>query len=244
VDVGGSVLPGRLSEGIGTALLGALLTRVDELHAQQRPDLEALVAAGGLASGEERRALLADAGFAEDRWSFGMRTTLDAVPEPSRLPEGYTVAVCDDELAARMRQAHNAAFTGHLPGFTPWTERRWEQHVTGSRSFRRDVSFVALQGEEIVGYVQSAEWESYFDATGRREAYVGKVGVVPEHRGRGIAGALLGRALQAYRDAGYDEAALDVDSQNPTGALGIYERAGFEVETRWVSFVLIRPALR
>jgi len=50
---------------------------------------------------------------------------------------------------------------------------------------------------------------------------------------------LLGHSLHAYRDAGYDQAALNVDSENVTGALGIYERAGFQVESRWTNYFLM-----
>ncbi len=241
VDLEGAVTPARRGEGFGTALLGAALARADEVHADRRPGLGCTVTCLSTADNLAQRQLLEDAGMSADRWSFGMRTSLDAVPEPPPMPRGYELRACDDELATRMRDAHNAAFTGHHPGFTPWTERTWEQLVTGARSFRRDLSFVALVGDEIVGYVQTAEWESSFEATGRREAYVGKVGVVPAHRGAGIAATLLGHALVAYRAAGYDEAALHVDSHNPTGALGIYERAGFAVETRWVGYALVRP---
>ncbi len=241
VDLEGAVTPARRGEGFGTALLGASLARADDVHADRRPDLGSTITSLSTADNQAQRQLLEDAGMSADRWSFSMRTALDALPPPPAMPSGYELRVCDDGLATRMREAHNTAFTGHHPGFTPWTERTWEQLVTGSRSFRRDVSFVALVGEDIVGYVQSAEWESTFEATGRREAYVGKVGVVPDHRGAGIAAALLGRALAAYREAGYDEAALHVDSHNPTGALGIYQRAGFAVETRWVGYALRRP---
>ena len=38
--------------------------------------------------------------------------------------------------------------------------------------------------------------------------------------------------MRAYRDAGYHESSLDVDTNNPTGAFGLYERAGYKVETR------------
>ncbi|MGH3588038.1 MAG: GNAT family N-acetyltransferase, partial [Pseudonocardia sp.] len=75
-----------------------------------------------------------------------------------------------------------------------------------------------------------------FEATGKREAYVGKVGTRREYRGRGLASYLLRHALVAYKEAGYDESSLDVDSENPTGALGIYERAGFVVESRWTDY--------
>jgi mycothiol synthase len=34
----------------------------------------------------------------------------------------------------------------------------------------------------------------------------------------------------------HDDASLDVDSGNPTGALGIYRRAGFDVESAWTDY--------
>jgi ribosomal protein S18 acetylase RimI-like enzyme len=64
------------------------------------------------------------------------------------------------------------------------------------------------------------------------------VGTLPEHRGRGVAGALLGHTLHACAAAGYDDASLHVDAENPTGALPIYRRAGFEVETTWTTWTL------
>jgi ribosomal protein S18 acetylase RimI-like enzyme len=51
-------------------------------------------------------------------------------------------------------------------------------------------------------------------------------------RRRGLAAALVGRSLALLRDRGMTSAWLGVDADNPTGALGVYERAGFEVHLR------------
>ena len=63
-----------------------------------------------------------------------------------------------------------------------------------------------------------------------------------EHRGRGLASALLARVLAAARDEGYRTASLNVDTANPTGALGVYERAGFVAVYRQDSYRLDEPA--
>jgi mycothiol synthase len=83
----------------------------------------------------------------------------------------------------------------------------WKQSVTESRSFRPNLCFVVSRDgyDEIVAYVQTAEFDADLAATGRRDAYGGKVGTLRGHRGKGLATALLGRALHAYREAGYDE---------------------------------------
>jgi ribosomal protein S18 acetylase RimI-like enzyme len=198
----------------------------------------------GLASNTAQQDLLAQVGLVPERYNFVMRTDLGAVGAPPALPEGLALARFDaTRHDVAMREAHNAAFLDH-PDFTPWTEVMWRQWVTGSRNFRPDLSFVVTEADapdHVVAYLQSNEYDAYFEATGRREAYVAKVGTRRSHRGRGLAGALLRHALHAYQEAGFDEASLDVDSENPTGALGIYERAGFVVESRWNNYALHRP---
>lgn len=58
---------------------------------------------------------------------------------------------------------------------------------------------VTAMVQGAAAYVQTAEFEADLAATGRREAYVGKVGTLRGHRGNGLATALLGHALHAYR---------------------------------------------
>jgi ribosomal protein S18 acetylase RimI-like enzyme len=43
-----------------------------------------------------------------------------------------------------------------------------------------------------------------------------------------VASALLEHSFNAFHGAGLTHAMLGVDTENPTGALGIYERLGFE----------------
>ena len=59
--------------------------------------------------------------------------------------------------------------------------------------------------------------------------------VVPDHRGRGLGGALLRELRDAARSQGYSALSLSVEKGNP--ALGLYERNGFvklfETEEAW-----------
>ncbi|MDQ4055097.1 MAG: GNAT family N-acetyltransferase [Actinomycetota bacterium] len=247
VHLEGSVRPDRRSEGIGTRLVEAMLARADEVHAEKHPEMPATYAVTGLSVNTAQEQLLAGAGLRAERWNFVMRTDLGRLeggPLPD-LPEGLSLVDYTPELDAAIHEAHNAAFVDH-PDFTPWTDVMWRQWVSGSRSFRPEHSLLVVADsapDRVVAYVQSNEFDAYFQATGRREAFVAKVGTRREHRGRGLASLLLRHALIRYRDAGYDEASLDVDSENPTGALGIYERAGFEVESRWTNYTLVREPL-
>ena len=49
----------------------------------------------------------------------------------------------------------------------------------------------------------------------------------PAWRRRGIARALLAASMRSYAEAGLDAAGLGVDTENPTGAYGLYAEMGF-----------------
>ena len=230
VHVQGAVRPDRRGEGIGTELARAMVDRGLAAGRERSSTLPVRLTTTGMTSNEAQADLLTGLGMRGERWNFVMRTSLDDLGPELPLAEGYAFVRYDESMADAVLDAHNAAFGGHHPNFTPWTPAMWKQWVTGSHSFRPATSVVVVPegGDTIVGYVTTHEWE----------AYVAKVGVLEEHRGRGIAGALLGHCLRLYAEAGYDEASLDVDSENPTGALGVYQRAGFEVESRWTNYFL------
>ena len=235
----GSVLPTRRGTGVGTTLVDAMLERTRERQAR-RPDLPHRLAVDGMTANASQCELFAAVGLLPRRWNFTMRTSLDDVPPAPAFADGYQLRSFEPAMAEPMRAAHNEAFVDH-PDFAPWTAGLWRQFITDSRSFRPEVTFVVTTpgSSDIVAYLQSSEYEGHFQVTGCREAYVGKLGTLRAHRGHGLASALLAHALVAYRDAGYDEAALDVDSANPTGALGIYQRAGFEVEAQATNYALV-----
>ena len=53
------------------------------------------------------------------------------------------------------------------------------------------------------------------------------IAVVPNARGKGVGAALLGALLDRARAEGYETISLSVDRNN-AGAIGLYERYGFE----------------
>ena len=52
------------------------------------------------------------------------------------------------------------------------------------------------------------------------------LGVLPEHRGKGLGRAILLRAIEKLREAGVRDVLLQVESEN-ANALGLYESCGF-----------------
>jgi mycothiol synthase len=232
--------PDRRGAGIGTEILDRMMARLRDLQAGLGEPLKAL--AFGPAEDESQRELVTSVGFEPERWTLGMGADLGDLPgPPPPLPEGYVVRTYTPADRLPLLDAHNEAFLDH-PNFSQWSEQEWDQWVVGSHVFRPDLTFLATTTDDpdrIVAYVQTSEFAGVVEATGKREAHVSRVGCRRDHRGKGLAGTLLRLALAAYRDAGFDESALEVDSMNPTGALGIYERAGFVMEHRFINYALV-----
>ena len=62
--------------------------------------------------------------------------------------------------------------------------------------------------------------------------WVGEIGVLATHRGRGIAGALLRRSFGTFAARGVGRAMLTV-MPRPDGATALYERVGMRIIKRW-----------
>lgn len=239
VSVDGTVHPAHRRRGLGSFLAHAMVLRAVD-YAWER-GLRPVVTASALSTNTDAERILRTEGLLPERWSFLMQAQLGVDPEGPApyLPEGYSVHTWVGVEHDEVRAAHNQAFVGHY-GFTEWSAEMWEQWVSGSRGLRPALSLLARdEAGAIAAYVQTSEYDAVAEATGIREAYVAKVGTLAEHRGRGLAGVLLRMALDRCRADGFDRAALDVDSENATGALGVYERAGFRTDLRWTSYRLM-----
>jgi mycothiol synthase len=238
VHAEGCVHPDHRRTGLGRAVLERTAARATELHRRRHPGLpgELLVAVHDGNPGAT--ALLADAGLRPVRYWFDMHRDLAEPPPPAPLPDGLRLMAFDPALDAALdealRLARNDAFAEHW-GSVDRDESSWRQWFTGSRAFRAPVSFAVLDGEEVAGFLLSYEFEAINTAYGLREAWVGQLGTRAPWRGRGVASALITTALRAYAAAGYQRAALNVDTGNATGALGLYERSGFVVKQRWTT---------
>lgn len=85
------------------------------------------------------------------------------------------------------------------------------------------------------GSAAAGELEYCGTMQGLRDQQLGSIqniGITPEHRGRGVGAALIGRSLLGFQEAGLSRVYLEVTAQND-GAIRLYERLGFR-KTRTV----------
>ena len=132
----------------------------------------------------------------------------------------------DDDYAAvaAIRDAFQDHW-GHVD--TPFEEdlEEWKQWIHEDEDFDTDLWFLAMDGDEIAGFCQC------YPIVGEdpRVGLVDELGVRRQWRGRGIATALLQHAFGAFFERDKPIVELGVDSQSPTGATRLYEKAGMSV---------------
>lgn len=178
------------------------------------------------------RALYEKRGYRPIRWYTDMRRDLAvAIPDAS-LPAGLRIVSWTPDTDEAYRVAHVTAFDDHW-GSEPLTPDEWHTRFTGSPMFRPQLTVGAVDADgRLVGYVIGYHAPEDAKVTGRLEGWLGQVGTLREWRGRGVASALIAQAMRLMHDAGLQDAMLDVDTENPTGAMGLYERLGFKPERR------------
>lgn len=213
-----AVLPSHRGRGIGTWLAWWLRDLGRRLGSP--------VVGNPVPEGGPGDRLLAALGY-EVRWtSWVLQLPPGTEIAERELPEGYAVRTATD---ADMRAAHDVLEDAFLewsvrdrepfedfraslverPGFEPWNLRV----LTGDEGTVVGVSLVHLAPGGV--------------------AYVARLAVRRDQRGRGLAQALLVDSFRLAREHGASVSELSTDSR--TGALGLYEKVGMRSVATWVN---------
>ena len=235
----GGVGPTHRRRGVGTALMNWSRRRGNEIAAtfdaasptnliievgQDQADLGALVRRAGF---DPQRRFLEVA-----------RATSPVNAARSTGPVGLECVGWSPALDHRARLAHAEAFAHH-GGRRPRNADQWVQWYTGHRSFRPDLSVLAVETATaaVVALVLTAAYPQDWDR-GPVEAWITTVGTVPDRRREGVAGWLLDDVHRRLADSstGFERSILGVDDENSTGAGALYGRLGYELvrsDTTW-----------
>ena len=159
------------------------------------------------------------------RWSDDLIIDLNNSPAVCELDD-YSIIPWDTSRDEEARSVKNQAFMDHW-GSTPTNAEGWNQLVHGSTACL-GASFFALDAHnKIVGLLLSHRYESDDELLAKRIGWIDKVATLAEHRRKSVGNSLITHALNAYKNVGLSHGALDVDTENPTGAYGLYTSMGF-----------------
>jgi mycothiol synthase len=207
--------PPHRGRGLGAWILHWATGIADGRMIDEGPfDVQAMTSAPNT----DARRLLEGAGFEHVRSMWDMHRDvrdLDLDPTP---PAGVTIRTFEPGRDERtFWQVAESAFSEHFD-FTPLPYESWEARWYRSDGWRPDRVLLAERDGDVVGET------AWVDAD--PDGYIVSVGVLKEHRGQGIAQALLRRAFVDIVAAGFPNATLSVDTENATGAVRLYRSVG------------------
>ncbi|MEP7334313.1 MAG: GNAT family N-acetyltransferase [Actinomycetota bacterium] len=221
-SVWGDVHPELRGRGLGTTLLELTETRAQELGATA-------IRSDAFARDEKASALLERRGYRPVRRYYEMRIELgdDAPPEPE-WPEGLSVAPFRDGDGPAFHAALGESFQDEW-GHSPVEYEEWRRARLEAEDFDPEVWAVVRDGDDVAAVVRC-------DVFRYGGGWVGALGVRKPWRRRGVGLALLHHTFRVFHARGERSVGLGVDSENPTGATRLYERAGMRVESESVTF--------
>ncbi len=239
----GGVRPSHRRRGIGSQVVEWSLQRATEVAAGFDQSLETRVQLDATDDQVDLLAIATKAGFEP------IRRFLEVVrPAHEPWPDVAAPAVLElvpwsSDLDEEARLAHTEAFADHW-GSEPRTAEEWSQWYTGHRSFRPDLSMLAIDpaSGQVASLVLTAAFPQDWGVV-PVEAWINTVGTRREWRGKGVARWVLADVLRriAAADTGFERSILGVDAENPTGALRLYRTLGFTEDVRSVSTLSRRP---
>jgi ribosomal protein S18 acetylase RimI-like enzyme len=130
------------------------------------------------------------------------------------------IELATPEQAHLVHQAMRDAYAEYDGTLIPPSGALRESVADVQQAMTRGGALLAWDDDEVVG---SARFQAYPDYV-----YIGRVGVIPSHRGKGVGSALMRGIEEIARERGFDQIQLIVRMSLPEN-LDFYKRLGYEV---------------
>ncbi len=220
----GGVDPAARGRGLGRAIFAWQLARGAALLHAQPPHLRRFLRTQAYDFERSAIALYERHGFTPVRTVEELLRPLDELPAVPAIP-GIELRAWEPARRTEALAVYNDGFAG-AASTTAMDADAWD-HRLASAGVRLDLSWMAWAGDQLIGFALGECFPDDEAVTGRRDGWVRYLATQREHRRRGVGEALLLASCHAFRAAGMTHAILGVDSDNPSGASRLYERAGF-----------------
>jgi GNAT superfamily N-acetyltransferase len=211
----GVVHPRHRGLGIGSALFERIEVRASERLAG--------VAGATLEHSindvdEAARAMMLARGLTLVRSFRHMQIDLDGPRDPGTSPAGIEIrGVRPESDLARTHAIFVEAFRDEW-GYRVIPFEEWRALEVDVPGFDASLWLLATEGGEPVGALNASAEQD--------RGWIGELAVRSPWRGRGIGSALLRRAFATFAERGVPRVLLNVDFENPTGAMALYEKVG------------------
>jgi mycothiol synthase len=161
--------------------------------------------------------------FARERDVLRMWRHLDTDLTAPSWPDGITIRTFTPADGERVHGLLDSIYAGWDPDYVVRNHDGWLAFMTAHEDFDPALWFLCERDDELVAC--ALHWRS-----NNGDGWVKDIAVRENERGRGLGTALLRHAFREYSARGASRVGLKVDSNNPTGALRLYESVGFSVD--------------
>lgn len=185
---------------------------------------------------QEQIKSLEESGFVADRYFFQMQRDLNQpIPQP-QFPTEFVVRTVNLEEASAWVEMFNQTFIDHWNHHDLTLEEY--QHYLNKPNYCPDLDLVATAIDgTLAGFCVGHIYPYENQRNGRNEGWINALGTRRGFRQLGLGRAMLLTGMHRLKDEGMEIAILGVDSQNPSGALGLYESVGFQQHHTSISYV-------
>lgn len=231
----GWVLPEWRRKGIGSAILKQNERRIREVAAGH-PDNKLKFyqndhdePMAGVA------ALLKENEYQEVRWGYEMQRAIEAPLPDAPMPTGIEVRPVQEDHYRQIWEAQNEAFRDHW-GHSEGTEGEFQRWLSDPITFSPNLWKVAWEEDQVAGMVLNFVNEEENEEYDRKRGYTEFISVRRPWRQRGLSKSLLVQSIQMFREMGFEETVLGVDTQNPNHALDLYQGVGYEIKRKGIVY--------
>jgi ribosomal protein S18 acetylase RimI-like enzyme len=170
---------------------------------------------------DDAHRLFESSGYEQVRISWDMAIVFTGgEPSVGDPPDGVLLRAFEAGRDERtLWEVEESAFEGHF-GFAPSPYESFDAEWYQSSDWDPSRALLAEVDGVVVGEL------AWVDAAS--DGYIYNLGVLKEHRRRGIATALLRTAFAHIAAAKYERATLSVDTGNESGAVELYRALGME----------------
>ena len=186
----------------------------------------------------DRIQFLEKSGFKFAYRTIDMRISLANMP--SNINENMEVAIRKLRTDVRadieaLNWLANECFKGN-PIVPSKTVEETRQSLLNNSVFKQQEFFFAVLDKRNVGYIGLGIDEKYNAEHEVKSGFIKGIGVLPTYRKRGIGTRLMLHGLKTLKAEGMTSATLDTEDTNPTRAITLYEKIGFQVLQEYVTY--------
>ncbi len=219
------IVPEMRNLGIREAMISYLQERIIE-QSKAHPDGEKVFETELLETEKHARNIHESLGYKIVRYGAEMiRSDLENIPN-IELPEEVELRPVIPEHYRQIINTHIDAFKDSWGYFEMDRDKAIDGFIS-SKVFQPHLWQIAWHGDDVVGQVKPFIVKEENEEYNRKRGYVEFISTAKPWRGKGLASALIAKALHRIKEEGMTEAALGVDTENIHGAMKLYEKMGF-----------------